>query len=62
MYDLVIKGARIADGLGSPLKTADVAVADGRIAEVGRIGGAAAQTVDADGLVLAPGIVDVHTH
>ena len=62
MYDLVIKGARIADGLGSPLKTADVAVADGRIAEVGRIGGAAARTVDADGLVLAPGIVDVHTH
>jgi N-acyl-D-amino-acid deacylase len=62
MYDLVIKGAQVADGLGNPLQSADVAVQDGRIVKIGRIDGAAAETVDADGLVLAPGIVDVHTH
>ena len=62
MYDLVIKGAVVADGTGASLRTADVAVKDGRIAEVGRITGATTETVDADGLVLAPGIVDVHTH
>ncbi|MBT5038508.1 MAG: amidohydrolase family protein [Rhodospirillaceae bacterium] len=62
MYDLVIKGAQVADGLGNPLKTADVGVEGGRIAEVGRIDAAAKQSIDADGLVLAPGIVDVHTH
>ena len=62
MYDLVIKGAVVADGTGASLRTADVAVKDGHIAEVGRITGATTETVDADGLVLAPGIVDVHTH
>ena len=62
MHDLVIKGAVVADGTGAPLRSADVAVKDGRIAEVGRITGAATETIDADGLVLAPGIVDVHTH
>ena len=62
MHDLVIKGAQVADGMGGPLRTADVAVKDGRIAEVGRLNGNARESVDADGLVLAPGIVDVHTH
>jgi len=62
MHDLVIKGAVVADGTGAPLRSADVAVKDGRIAEVRRITGAATETIDADGLVLAPGIVDVHTH
>ena len=62
MYDLVIKGAVVADGTGAPLRTIDVAVKDGRIAEVGNTTGVAIETVDADGLVLAPGIVDVHTH
>ena len=62
MHDLVIKGAEVADGSGDPLRSADVAIKNGRIAEVGRVSGAANQTVDAHGLVLAPGIVDVHTH
>ncbi len=62
MHDVVIKGAEVADGSGGPLRTADVAVKDGRIAKVGRFNGAAKQTVEAHGLVLAPGIVDVHTH
>ncbi|HEX9419476.1 MAG TPA: amidohydrolase family protein, partial [Methylomirabilota bacterium] len=62
MHDLVIDNARIIDGLGAPPLEGGVAVADGRIAAVGRNLGAARQTVDAHGLVLAPGIVDIHTH
>lgn len=62
MYELLIRGARMTDGLGSPLRQVDVAVKDGRIAEVGRVAGSAMETIEADGLVLAPGVVDVHTH
>jgi N-acyl-D-amino-acid deacylase len=62
MYDLVIKDARVADGSGSPLFSADVAVAGDRIAEIGRIAARGREEVDAGGAVLAPGIVDVHTH
>ena len=62
MHDLVIRGAMVADGVGNPLIRADVAVKDERIAEVGDVTESARETVDADGLVLAPGIVDVHTH
>jgi len=62
MHDLVIRGAEVADGSGAPLRMADVAVSDGRITEVRRVGGAAKQSVDGSGLVLSPGIVDVHTH
>jgi N-acyl-D-aspartate/D-glutamate deacylase len=62
MHDLVIKGAEVADGSGAPLRIADVAVSDGRVTEVGRVDGAAKQSVDGSGLVLSPGIVDVHTH
>ncbi len=62
MHDLVIRGALVADGVGNPLIRADVAVSGERIAEVGDVRESARETVDADGLVLAPGIVDVHTH
>ena len=62
MHDLLVKNARIADGLGSPLVEGDLAVKDGRVAAVGRIREEAAQTVDAKGMVLAPGCVDLHTH
>lgn len=62
MFDLIIRNARVADGLGNPLCSADVAVKDGRIAAIGDIPGTAAQQVDAEGLVLAPGVIDVHTH
>ncbi len=62
MHDLVIRGAMMADGVGNPLIRADVAVSDERIVEVGDVTESAQATVDADGLVLAPGIVDVHTH
>ena len=62
MHDLLIRGARVVDGTGAPTTTADVALRDGRVAGVGRALGPARQVVDADGLVLMPGIVDVHTH
>jgi N-acyl-D-aspartate/D-glutamate deacylase len=62
MHDLLIRAARLVDGTGAPSFTADVAVRGGRIVEIGRIAGAARQVVDADGLALMPGIVDVHTH
>ena len=62
MHDLVIRGAMMADGVGNPLIRADVAVSDERIVEVGDVTESAQATVDAGGLVLAPGIVDVHTH
>ena len=62
MYDLIIRNARIADGLGNPLIEGDLAVKDGRVAAVGAVEGAAAREVDAKGQVLAPGAVDLHTH
>ena len=62
MHDLIIDNARIIDGLGAPALEGGVAVAGGRIAAVGKDLGPAKQRVDAHGLVLAPGIVDIHTH
>jgi N-acyl-D-aspartate/D-glutamate deacylase len=62
VHDLVIDNARIIDGLGAPAFEGGVAVTAGRIAAVGRNLGTARQTVDAQGLALAPGIVDIHTH
>ncbi|MFN0041160.1 MAG: N-acyl-D-amino-acid deacylase family protein [Burkholderiales bacterium] len=62
MFDLTIRGAKLIDGTGAAPVTADVAIRGGRIAEVGRVSEGARRTVDADGLALMPGIVDVHTH
>jgi N-acyl-D-aspartate/D-glutamate deacylase len=62
MTDLVIRGATIVDGLGNEPRRADLAVKGGRISAIGEIKANAAETIDAGGLTLAPGIVDVHTH
>jgi N-acyl-D-aspartate/D-glutamate deacylase len=62
MYDLLIRGGLVVDGTGVPGRIADVAVRDGRIALIGRADDEARTTIDADGLVAAPGIVDAHTH
>ena len=62
MVDLVIRGATLVDGLGHEPRRADLAVKDGRIAAIGEIKDKGAETIDADGLVLSPGIIDVHTH
>jgi len=61
-YDLVIRGGSIVDGTGLPAYTADLAIADGRIAAIGRVPEGAAREVDADGLLVTPGFIDVHTH
>lgn len=62
MYDLAIRGATVVDGTGRDARRADVAVKDGRIAAVGALKDDAKETVDAGGLALMPGIVDLHTH
>src|SRR4051794_8005335 len=62
-YDVVIAGGTLIDGTGKPGLRADVAVKDGRVVRIGSVPrGQAAETIDAHGLVVAPGFVDVHTH
>jgi N-acyl-D-aspartate/D-glutamate deacylase len=61
-HDTVVRGGTVADGTGAPLRTADVAVDGGRITEVGRVDGRGAREIDADGLLVTPGWVDIHTH
>ncbi len=62
MHDLVIRGGTVVDGTGAPARTADVAVTDGLITEVGAVDGRARREIDADGLLVTPGFVDIHTH
>lgn len=64
MFDLVIRHADLLDGTGAPSRTADLGVQEGRIAEVGRIPAEAeaVEEIDATGLTLAPGFIDIHTH
>lgn len=62
MHDLLIRGGTIVDGAGKPAFTGDVAVTNGRITGVGADLGSARRTLNADGLLVTPGWVDVHTH
>ncbi len=61
-HDLIIRGGTVVDGTGHPARTADVAVDGGVVTEVGRVDGTAVETLDADGLLVTPGFVDIHTH
>lgn len=61
-FDLLIRHGRIADGTGNPAFFADIAVKDGRIAKIGRIDQRGTTELDATGLIVAPGFIDVHTH
>jgi N-acyl-D-amino-acid deacylase len=63
VYDILIRNGRLIDGTGSPWFAADLAVQEGRIAAIGRLGESAArQVIDAAGCFVAPGLIDIHTH
>jgi N-acyl-D-amino-acid deacylase len=61
-YDLVIRNGTVVDGTGGERFSADVAVAEGRIAAIGKVSGAGAEEIDAKGRLVTPGFVDIHTH
>ena len=62
-YDIIIKGGTVVDGTGSPRYISDLAVKDGKVAKIGGLRGSGADKVlDASGLIVAPGFVDLHTH
>jgi len=61
-HDLVIRGGTVVDGTGAKARTADVAITDGLVTEVGRVDGTGTREIDADGALVTPGFVDIHTH
>src|SRR2546421_10300163 len=61
-YDLLIKNGTVVDGTGAPRYRADIAVADGKIAEIGKVSDSAKKVIDASDLIVAPGFIDPHTH
>src|SRR4051794_24606356 len=61
-FDLIVRNGLLIDGSGAEPRAADVAVCEGRISVVGKVDGSATRTLDADGAVVAPGFVDIHTH
>src|SRR5712671_7413921 len=61
-YDVVIKNGTVVDGTGCEPYRADVAVQGDRIAEIGKVSDAGKRTIDADGQIVTPGFVDIHTH
>jgi len=61
-YDLAILNGRIIDGAGNPWHKADIGIAGGRIRSIGRLDGSAREKIDAEGLVVTPGFVDMHSH
>lgn len=61
-FDLLLRGGTVVDGSGGPRFVADVGIAEGRIAAIGKLGGGARRVIDADGLIVSPGFIDGHTH
>ena len=61
-HDLIVRGGTVLDGTGAPARTADIAISGGVVTEVGRVDGRATQELDADGLLVTPGLVDIHVH
>lgn len=61
-YDVIIRNGKIVDGSGNPWFYGDVAIDKGKIVAIGKLKGTASRTIDAKGLIVAPGFIDVHTH
>jgi N-acyl-D-aspartate/D-glutamate deacylase len=61
-YDLIVRNGTVIDGTGGEPREADVALRDGKVAAVGSIGGSGREEIDANGLAVTPGFVDIHTH
>jgi N-acyl-D-amino-acid deacylase len=61
-FDLIVRGGNLVDGTGNPARRGDVAIQDGKIVAVGEVDGDAEQEIDASGLTVTPGFVDIHTH
>src|SRR5207245_9238806 len=61
-HDIVIRGGTVIDGTGSERRTGDVAIDGDRITDVGTVSEGGRREIDADGMVVAPGFVDIHTH
>jgi len=61
-YDLLIKNGTIVDGTGSDAYSGDISIKDGVITEIGEVSGEAAEIIDAEGMTVSPGFVDIHTH
>lgn len=62
MFDLLVRDAKVVDGTGAPARISDVGISGARITEIGKLPQPARRTIDAQGHVLAPGFIDVHTH
>ena len=61
-YDVAIRNGTVLDGTGAPGVRADVGIEGDRIVEVGQLDGSAKQEIDAEGKLVTPGFVDIHTH
>ncbi len=60
--DLVVRRGTIADGTGAPMHESDIAIADGKILNIGKVIDSGLEEIDARGLLVTPGFVDIHTH
>jgi N-acyl-D-amino-acid deacylase len=61
-FDLIVRHGRIVDGTGNPWFIGDIGIRDGRLLAIGRVQGTSRRTIDATGLVVAPGFIDIHNH
>ncbi|MFM8376309.1 MAG: amidohydrolase family protein, partial [Phenylobacterium sp.] len=62
VHDLVIRGGSVVDGTGAAARSADIAIDGGLITAVGKVEAAGRREIDADGCIVTPGFVDLHTH
>lgn len=61
-FDIIIKGGTVVDRTGAPARQADIGIVGDRVAEIGTLSGSATRTIDAEGRLVTPGFVDIHSH